>query len=155
MSILTSCVSTALLIIIITCLHKLNATAVLALWETSINWEKAYRSTFVYFPSLPACTYNTKCTCSPTLPCMHVCRHTNILYAHVCTLCNLLIQSNTAHRGTRLLPEQLILQMLLYILSLFLKYMHRLCEDTSYALCLNIFRQMLANAVVEGSLWMQ
>lgn len=53
MSILTSCVSTALLIIIITCLHKLNGTAVLALWETSINWEKAYRSTLVYLHVSP------------------------------------------------------------------------------------------------------
>jgi len=53
MSILTSCVSTALLIIIITCLHKLSATAVLALWETSINWEKAYRSAFVYLHVSP------------------------------------------------------------------------------------------------------
>lgn len=60
MSILTSCVSTALLIIIITCLHKLNTTAVQALWETSINWEKAYRSAYAYLHvsplSLHACT---------------------------------------------------------------------------------------------------
>lgn len=48
MSIPTSCVSTALLIIIITCLHTLNATAVLALGETSNNWEKAYRNAFAY-----------------------------------------------------------------------------------------------------------
>lgn len=53
MPILTSCVSTALLIIIITCLHKLNATAVLAPWETSINWETVHSSIPLYLHAFP------------------------------------------------------------------------------------------------------
>lgn len=85
MSILTSCVSTALLIIIITCLHKLNATAVLALWETSINWEKVYRSIPLYLHVFPLSLHAPTTQNVPAnllcLACM--CVDTHILWAQV------------------------------------------------------------------------
>lgn len=135
MSILTSCVSTVLLIIIITCLQELNETAVLALWETSVNWEKDYRSTFVYLRVSPLslCTHTTQ-----KVP-IHLCRLACMYVdTRICTHTHSVQPPNlvkySTHRGTCCLPEELILQMLLYILSLLFKYMQAY-TPRGYVLC--------------------
>lgn len=156
MSILTSCVSTALLIIIITCLHKLNATA---LWETSINWEKAYRSTFAYLRVSPLSLHAHTTQNVPVhlcyLACMYVDMHR--FCTHVYTLRATYQFSWIWHTGVRaFFPSSLFCKCCsIFLACCWNTCRHRLREDTSYALRLDIFRQMLANAVVEGSLWMQ
>lgn len=158
MSILTSCVSTALLIIIITCLHKLNATAVLALWETSINWEKVYRSIPLCLHVFPLSLHVPPTQNVPTnlfyLTCM--CVDTHIFCGHMYRLFAC-IGPNVIGYSTFFLSSFFFFCKCCYkfLACCWNKYSHTLHEDMSYALCLDIFQQMLANAVVEGSPWMQ
>lgn len=156
MSILTSCVSTALLIIIITCLHKLNATAVLALWETSINWEKVYRSILVYLHVFPLSLHAPRTQNVPAnllyYTCM--CVDTHISCGHMYRLFSC-VGSNVVEYSTFFLSSFYCKCWYVFLACCWNKCSRTLHEDMSYALCLDIFQQMLSNAVVEGSPWMQ
>lgn len=156
MSILTSCVSTALLIIIITCLHKLNATAVLALWETSINWEKVYRSIPLHLHVFPLSLHAPITQNVPAsllcLACM--CVDTYIFCGHKYRL-SACMGSDVVEKSIFFLSSFFCKCCNKFLACCWNRCSHIVHEDMSHALCLDIVQQMLANAGVEGSPWMQ
>lgn len=129
-------------------------TQFLALWETSVNWEKGSRSTFLYLHVSPLLVYthSTECTHAALHACTYT--HTHFVSAQMHSVqrtdsikygTKWHTPSRRAHSANADLYSQPVVQIHASI--------H--CEDMPYALHLDIFQQMLANVVVEGSLWMQ